>query len=177
MEQQGQSSDKTSVAGSAQVANQKPQAPSGKLTEKIVKSFPSKGKIMKKNMRMVIASVAVVFLGVFTGWRLSGSKSSTSVDTSKMQTEEITKSETEAGLADESAFSDSVEGELVEGGIQGEGTHHLERAGGPSQNVYLTSTVIDLQSFVGKNVKVWGETLSAVNAGWLMDVGKIKVVN
>jgi len=52
----------------------------------------------------------------------------------------------------------------------------LERTGGASQNVYLTSTVIDLQSFVGKNVQVWGDTLSGQKAGWLMDVGKIKTV-
>jgi hypothetical protein len=47
---------------------------------------------------------------------------------------------------------------------------------GEDKYVYLTSTVIDLQSFVGKKVKVWGETLSGLHAGWLMDVGKIKVV-
>ena len=70
-----------------------------------------------------------------------------------------------------------VEGTLVEGGIEGEGTHHLERPGGPSQNVYLTSTAIDLQSLVGKKVHVWGETLSGIKAGWLMDVVKVKVLD
>jgi hypothetical protein len=65
---------------------------------------------------------------------------------------------------------------LEEGGIDGEGTHHLVRDGGPSKSVYLTSTVIDLDSFAGKKVKVWGETISARKAGWLMDVGKIKII-
>jgi len=51
----------------------------------------------------------------------------------------------------------------------------LIRPGGDSQNVYLTSTVIDLESFVGKKVEVWGETIGAREAGWLMDVGKVKV--
>jgi len=32
-----------------------------------------------------------------------------------------------------------------------------------------------LQSFVGKKVMVWGQTIAAQQAGWLMDVGKIKV--
>jgi len=36
--------------------------------------------------------------------------------------------------------------------------------------------VIDLESFTGKKVKVWGETISAQKAGWLMDVGKIQVI-
>jgi hypothetical protein len=40
----------------------------------------------------------------------------------------------------------------------------------------LTSTVIDLASFEGKKVKVWGQSLSGRKAGWLMDVGKVKVV-
>ena len=77
---------------------------------------------------------------------------------------------------DEKTFKDTAEGTLQEGGISGEGTHHLVRPGGDSQNVYLTSTVIDLQSFVGKKVQVWGQTVSARKAGWLMDVGKVKVL-
>lgn len=173
MEQQGQGSTRTSVSGSTEVIN---QVSSDKPISNIMKSFPGKGKNMKKNLLTIVLSVGVVLLGVLTGWFLSVGKKSSSSD-SKVQTEGVTESETEAGIVDESVFSDSVEGTLVEGGIKGEGTHHLEREGGSSQNVYLTSTVIDLQSFVGKNVKVFGETLSAINAGWLMDVGKIKVVN
>lgn len=81
----------------------------------------------------------------------------------------------EAGIADEATFKDSAEGTLEEGGMTGEGTHHLTRDGGPSQNVYLTSTVVNLDDFVGKKVKVFGQTISAKKAGWLMDVGLVKV--
>lgn len=141
----------------------------------IMKEFPkAKGK---NTLLLVVASLLVVVAGVGTGWLLSGGAlASKEENVSKEAASQMVQSENEAGLADESLFSDEVEGTLVEGGIKGEGTHHLEREGGPSQNVYLTSTVIDLQSFVGKKVMVWGETLSGQTAGWLMDVGKIKVI-
>jgi len=40
--------------------------------------------------------------------------------------------------------------------------------------VYLTSTTLDLESFVGKTVMVKGETMAAQSAPWLMDVWVIK---
>lgn len=82
----------------------------------------------------------------------------------------------EIGLNDEKTFRDSAQGTLKEGGIDGEGSYHLERTGGESQNVYLTSSVIDLGEFIGKKVEVWGETQKGQKAGWLMDVGKIKII-
>lgn len=127
----------------------------------------------KKYLPLIITSVVIVVLGVFTGWVLSGRPSLKSGGSSAPN---VKVTANEAGILDESTFKgDTVVGTLVEGGISGEGTHHLERDGGPSKNVYLTSSVIDLQSFVGKKVTVWGETLSAKKAGWLMDVIKIKV--
>ena len=81
------------------------------------------------------------------------------------------------GVEDESTFKDNVQGYLELGGIDGEGSHRLLRAGGVSQTVYLTSTVTDLDKLVGMEVKVWGETYKGQQAGWLMDVGKIEVVD
>lgn len=78
------------------------------------------------------------------------------------------------GVNDSKTFKDSAEGKLVKGGIDGEGTHHLERTGGESQNVYLTSSIVDLDQFVGKKVKVFGQTFASQHAGWLMDVGKVE---
>ena len=60
--------------------------------------------------------------------------------------------------------------------VNGEGTHKLIRDGGPSQTVYLISSVIDMSEFVGKKVQVWGETIDAQKAGWLMDVGRVKIL-
>ena len=80
------------------------------------------------------------------------------------------------GSGDESTFKDTAEGVFLEGGIEGEGQYHLERPGGDSQHVYMTSSLVDLSQFLGKKVKVWGETQKAQKAGWLMDVGKVQVL-
>ena len=80
------------------------------------------------------------------------------------------------GAKDPSSLKDSAQGELQEGGIDGEGTHKLLRPGGESQTVYLNSSTLDLTPFVGKKVKVYGETFAGKKAGWLMDVGKVEVL-
>ena len=142
--------------------------------EKLVKSFPKKD--MKDNIILAAAAFIIVFAGIGTGWFLSGKPSSGGSAGPSTVAEGAKESKTEAGIADEEAFPDSAEGILVEGGIDGEGTHHLDRGLGPEKDVYLTSTVINLEDFKDKKVKVWGETISAQKAGWLMDVGRIKVV-
>lgn len=81
------------------------------------------------------------------------------------------------GSPDGSAFKDSAEGYLQVGGLEGEGSHQLLRAGGDSQTVYLVSTVTDLDKFEGMNIKVWGETYKGQNVGWLMDVGRVEIVS
>lgn len=154
--------------------NQQPQMPKPQISVSIpiFKKFPKFD--LKSSAPLIVGAIIVVIVGLGSGWLLSGK--------SKLlggQTTVVPGAKTgpkEAGLADEATFRDSAEGILEEGGINGEGTHHLVRPGGESQNVYLTSTVIDLQSFVGKKVKIWGETISAKKAGWLMDVGKVKVI-
>lgn len=132
----------------------------------------------KGDRSLILLSVLVIAAGIATGWFLSGNalggrNSDVSPDS---QTAPGATVNGETGLSDEETFSDSAEGTLREGGIEGEGTHHLEREGGPGKYVYLTSTVINLDSFVGKKVQVMGETISAKSAPWLMDVGRIKEV-
>lgn len=138
----------------------------------LVNKFPGKNS---KNLLMY-AGIALIIVGagIGAGWMLSGRSSSTTPGGNTAPG--ASANQNEAGIADEATFSDSAEGLLEDGGISGEGTHHLVRDGGPSKYVYLTSTVIDLQSFVGKRVQVWGQTVTAQKAGWLMDVGKIKVL-
>jgi hypothetical protein len=53
-----------------------------------------------------------------------------------------------------------------------EGAYMLERTG--ATPVALTSSVVDLSKYVGKKVKVFGETQQALSQGWLMDVGKVE---
>lgn len=123
----------------------------------------------------IIAAFVIILLGVTSGYflsQLSGLKSS-SIEGIKGVGEE---SKIIVGSQDTKTFKDSTEGELQAGGINGEGTHRLIRSGGESQTVYLTSSVLDLSQFEGKKVRVWGETFAAQQAGWLMDVGKIEVI-
>ncbi len=79
------------------------------------------------------------------------------------------------GAKDESGFKDQAVGILEEGGLDGEGTHKLLREGGVSKTAYLTSSILDLSEFEGYKITIWGETFSAQKAGWLMDVGRVKV--
>lgn len=79
------------------------------------------------------------------------------------------------GDKDASAFPDVAEGVLVSGGKEGEGSHHLLREGGESQSVYLTSSAINLDDFLNQKVTVRGQTNSAQKAGWLLDVGQLRV--
>lgn len=74
------------------------------------------------------------------------------------------------------AFKDTATGTIEKGSINGEGTHILNRPGGPSQRASLTSSVIDLDLFVGKNVEIKGETNASTKTSWLLDVGTIKII-
>lgn len=125
--------------------------------------------------------LVVVVGGLAAGWYLSRGKAYSVPQSSqgKISTapgSEVTSGGKEIGSKDTATFSDKAEGVLEEGGIEGEGTHHLVRDGGPSKYVYLTSSVIDLDELVGKKIQVWGETFSAKKAGWLMDVGRVKIL-
>jgi hypothetical protein len=80
------------------------------------------------------------------------------------------------GSDDTKTYKDTTEGVLKNGGIDGEGQYHLVRPGGDSQNVYLTSSTVDLSGFLDHKIKVWGQTQAAQKAGWLMDVGRVQVM-
>lgn len=131
---------------------------------------------LKKNMILGAISLAVVLLGIGAGYLFSGVGKTSGSSTGNASGKSVVATENEAGIKDESKFSTTTDGVLEEGGIGGEGTYHLVRGSGPSQYAYLTSSVIDLGVFTGKKVQIWGETVSGKKAGWLIDVGKIKVV-
>jgi hypothetical protein len=73
------------------------------------------------------------------------------------------------------SFKDTATGTIVAGGINGEGTHTLQREG-KNQNAALTSSVLDLDLFIGKKVEIKGETNTSKKAGWLLDVGVVKIL-
>jgi hypothetical protein len=74
------------------------------------------------------------------------------------------------------AFKDSATGTIEKGSINGVGTHILNREGGASQRASLTSSVVDLDLFIGHKIEVKGETNSSNKTAWLMDVGSVKVL-
>ncbi len=121
-----------------------------------------------------IIGILIIIAGIASGHFLSKNKSLTSgslsVSNGGLPGKKV------VGSSDTSTFKDMAEGTLQKGGINGEGTHKLIRPGGDSQTVYLTSTILDLDQFVGKKIRVWGQTNAAKTAGWLMDVGRVEVI-
>jgi len=136
------------------------------------------GNSVISSQALLLFSLAIV-LGIIGGYFLSRGKmfpassptnSSTSGNASSLSKGTI------IGSNDTNTFKDTTEGIMKAGGIEGEGQYHLVRPGGDSQNVYLTSSIIDLSQFTGKKVKVNGQTQKAKKAGWLMDVGRVEVL-
>jgi len=125
-----------------------------------------------KNPILIGAACLILLLGVGTGYLLAN-RTGKGAETTKTATVQKGK---EVGSTDIKTFKDTATGVLEAGGMDGEGTHKLIREGGPSQTAYLTSSVVDLDQFVGKKVQVWGETFQGQKAGWLMDVGRVKVL-
>lgn len=125
-----------------------------------------------KKTNLVIPVLIALVLGVGTGYILSQKKTA-AINTQKPQ---IVQSDKGEGSTAKN-FKDEAEGVLQKNDskVITEGTHKLIR-GDESQTVYLTSSVLDLDKYVGNKVKVWGETNKGQKAAWLMDVGKIEKV-
>jgi len=122
----------------------------------------------------LIITAVVLLVGIGVGFGAAKLKSP-SLGTSDSSAKSV-KTDKAEGVSDKKTFKDQAEGVLKEGGIDGEGNFHLERPGGVSQNVYLTSTTVDLSQYIGKKVRVHGETFNAQKAGWLMDVGLVEIL-
>jgi len=124
--------------------------------------------------KYIILGIIVIVLGILTGFLIP--KNGSSIVSSSGNASSAGSGQKIYGSEDTSVFKDKAEGTLQKGGIDGEGTHKLIRPGGDSQTVYITSTVLDINQFVGKKVRVWGQTHSAQKAGWLMDVGRVEII-
>ena len=136
----------------------------------------SSGASKEYPMRTAIVSlILVAVVGIGTGFVLSRLAKSTGKQIIPIANMDPTLKGKTFGSNDTKTFSDTAEGKLENGGVNGEGQYHLVRPGGDSQNVYLTSSLVDLSQFVGRKIKVWGQTQKAQTAGWLMDVGRVEV--
>ncbi len=132
----------------------------------------SKSHMFTKGLSVLF--LFAVLLGVGTGFMLAKNKGG-SVTAGAPSYGNVSSGKT-FGSDDTKTFKDTAEGTLEFGGVEGEGQFHLVRPGGDSQNVYLTSALVDLAQFKGKKIKVWGQTQTAKTAGWLMDVGRVEVL-
>ena len=145
------------------------------MTEGVLKPFEKR----QLDWRLIGGFLLIVALGIGTGWGLAKFQSFRREEeggvVSTLEEGERVEVGKTYGRADH-VFKDTATGVLEKNGIEGEGTHRLIREGGESQTAYLTSSVLDLDLFVGHKVQVWGETFAAQKAGWLMDVGKVKVL-
>lgn len=129
--------------------------------------MPSKPIIISSAVALVVSGIVVGFLLT----KVPGLSKKNNGSTSAM-----VNTATEIGSTDTQTFRDTATGTLESGGLNGEGTHKLTRDGGPSQTVYLISSIVDLEQYAGSKVQIWGETIKAQKAPWLMDVGRLKIL-
>jgi len=143
--------------------------------ESLIKNIS--GSTASLKLKFIIIFIVVIVLGIGTGYVISEKTNvSGGLDETKDSTGLFLKKEGIVGSDNTKLFKDTATGILKEGGIDGEGAYHLVRPGGASQNVYLTSSVVDLSVFIDKEIKIWGQTQKAQKAGWLMDVGRVEVL-
>ena len=143
---------------------------------------PKKNNLLKRfsvsssqNKIFIAVIVFALIAGIGTGYSLASS--GTTKSTNKL----ISTNETpQAPQQDTQTFKDFEVGKIQKkpepkkGQDYSEGTHYLIRDNGKVP-VALTSSVVDLSQYEGKNVKVYGETQKALKEGWLMDIGKVEV--
>jgi len=167
------SPDHTSTGKSA--AHPEASSSSSDKSQSVMQSFDSE-KPGVSGGKVIVTLLIMLILGVGVGYGASfvSAKTGTSIVPPSLNPNAPVKGKT-YGNGDAKVFKDTAEGILKNGGIDGEGQYHLVRPGGDSQNVYLTSSSLDLSQFIDQKIKVWGETQSAQHAGWLMDVGKVEV--
>lgn len=137
--------------------------------EKLVQKIPAHS--LSDKLPIIILVVAVL-AGVGTGKVLSSSQKSQGL----AGVGSLNASPTVASQ-DNRTFRDFAEGTIQpkptsNDNTYSEGAYLLQRNG--TQPVALTSSVVDLSKYVGKKVKVYGETQKALQEGWLMDVGKVE---
>lgn len=151
-----------------------PEAESGK--DAMLHSLDKKDEnvqVKKNGLVVFVVYIVLILLGVGTGYLLVARSTGEAPLAAPKGTP--IKTATVVGVQDASTFKDCATGQLEKGGLNGEGTYHLIRPGGPSQTAYLTSSVIDMSPYVGKTVKVCGQTIAAQHVSWLMDVGRLEI--
>lgn len=143
--------------------------------------FPGKTLGFKRAAAPALVIIAIILFGAVSGYFLAnrGIAALPSKETELTGGATMVQGPKEVGIKDETVFRDTAQGriEINDSEAVTEGSHKLIRPGGESQTAYLTSSVLDLNQFQGKCVQIWGETFAGQEAGWLMDVGRVKVLD
>lgn len=147
----------------------------------IMKEFVSEPKksFLKEIFLPALLIVIVILAGSLTGYLLSGKSTGSAAIRKLTGGAEMVESAKEMGIKDTGTFKDASEGrlEVNDDTNVSEGSHKLIRPGGPSKTAYLTSSAVDLNQFIDKCVEIQGQTFAAQKAGWLMDVGWIRLLD
>lgn len=139
-----------------------------------IREAPKNSKFSK--IVPLIILIVLIGAGIFSGIVLSSRsknkaiQQSAAIDESKLNPQQK--------QAVQVVTRDSAEGTIEKNDdykVTAQGQWKLIRPGGESQTAYLTSSYMDLDQYVGKKVKVFGETLGTDKVGWLMDVAKVEV--
>lgn len=140
----------------------------------LLRAVPPRANLVK--FLPAILVVVIVLAGIISGLVFASRNKAQQASTGAIGQENLPK-EIKESFAQ--TFRDQAEG-VVEKNDEldkyAQGTHKLIRPGGESQTAYLTSSVLDLDQYVGKKAKVFGETFGSSQVGWLMDVGKVEVI-
>jgi len=163
----------------------KPKISGATLTQDTDYQLPFK-KIERWDMKkvslptIVIALFLALLAGSATGFGASNLQTNSPANDNDSTLQQKISGEIKNGDifgSDSKNFKDSAEGYIEKGGVDGEGSHKLLRPGGVSQTVYLISSVVDLDKFAGMQTRIGGETYQGQKAGWLMDVGKVEILD
>ncbi len=126
---------------------------------------------MNTKLLLVISVTSIVLLGSGLGLLISR-KNLPKVE--GIATQQLIKTNKQAGVKD--CKGDQATGTLEKTSGKEQGTHKLIRDGGPSQTIYMVSSVIDLEEYVGKKMDICGDTQKLQGVSWFMDVTQIKIV-
>ncbi|MBI2012819.1 hypothetical protein HYW39_00575 [Candidatus Curtissbacteria bacterium] len=150
------------------------QGPSAQPQSTFLRSVPKRESFSK--ILPFIIVIVIVGLGIFSGLVLS-SRNKAAGETPSIDEKALSQEQKESFSQ---TFRDEAEGVVERNDTldkYAQGTHKLIRPGGENQTAYLTSSVLDLEQYVGKKVKVFGETFGSSQVGWLMDVGKVETID
>lgn len=140
----------------------------------ILRAIPPRSSLAKFVPALVV--LVILAVGIGTGLVVSSRQKSAKLAASSPGGEQLTEEVKESFTQ---TFRDEAEGTVEKNDDldkYAQGTHKLIRPGGESQTAYLTSSVLDLDQYLGKKIKVFGETFGSSQVGWLMDVGKVEVL-